>query len=86
MHTSVVDTLATQAEQQAALVAESGQGGMHTYRHKQTVVVDTLPPDPRLMGPMAPGQPLTMKPEMLRADNTTSHKMPLLLNWIAWQG
>ena len=74
MHTSVVDTLATQAEQQAALVAESGQGGMHTYRHKQTVVVDTLPPDPRLMGPMAPGQPLTMKPEMLTADYWTGRQ------------
>ena len=74
MHTSVVDTLATQAEQQAALVAESGQGGMHIYRHKQTVVVDTLPPDPRLMGPMAPGQPLTMKPEMLTADYWTGRQ------------
>ena len=69
MHTTVIDTLATpQAEQQAALAGESGQSSVRYNHWHRAAETDTTPPDPRLMGPLAPGQPLTMKPEMLTTD------------------
>lgn len=69
MHTTVIDTLATpQAEQQAALAGESGQSSVRYNHWHRAAETDTTPPDPRLMGPLAPGQPLTMKPEMFTTD------------------
>lgn len=69
MHTSVIDSLAIQNEEPTALAAVSQQGSVYnSRRHKSSAVADTLPPDPRKMGPIAPGQPLTMKPEALTVD------------------
>lgn len=63
------DSLATQGQEQAALANEGGQGRVrNNYRHKQQAVADTMPPDPRQMRPIAPGQPLTMKPEAFTAN------------------
>lgn len=67
---TTTDSLVTHTDMEAALEVESGQGSVHKYqpRHKKEVPADTLPPDPRQMRPLPPGQPLEMKPDALESD------------------
>lgn len=38
------------------------------WHHRTVAVADTTPPDPKLMKPLAPGQALTMKPQLMDED------------------
>ncbi len=55
------DFEASAAETEAALPAAK-------WHHQHVAVADTTPPDPRQMKPLPPGQPLTMKPQLMDED------------------
>ncbi len=52
------DFEASATESEAALPAAR-------WHHRTVAAADTTPPDPRFIKPLAPGQPLTMKPQLM---------------------
>ncbi len=61
-------TAAMPAGEEAAATQEEAAQSPSSWRRSHRQQTDTLPPDPREMRPLAPGQPLTMKPEALEGD------------------
>ncbi len=62
-----VTTAAPVAEEETETQENASQNAS-AWRHSHRQQVDTIPPDPREMRPLAPGQPLTMKPEAFDMD------------------